>query len=119
MTEYKQLLRPNYYKEIIGKIALIGLTYYKLKQPVERRQLYGKVRTANKHGIIVELLGSHNGEKFTLPPGIDAFVYAEPGYYRFRSSEGGVENPDFVVTYNIYRDEVTFKASRANQDNNK
>jgi hypothetical protein len=102
-------------KDIIGKIALIGLTYYQEGQPPELKQLYGRVTKVNKQGISLELEGSHKGELFNLPPGIKAFEFAMPGYYRFRSSDEGVENPDFIVTYTIYPDKDTFKNSTANK----
>ena len=95
--------------DILGKIALIGLTYYKENQPPELKQLYGKVIKVTRRGITVELDGLHKGEVFGLPPGIRAFKHAEPGYYRFCSSEDGVENPDFIVTYCVYYDEETYK----------
>ena len=97
--------------KVIGKIAVIGLTYYKKGQPPELKQLYGRVIKVNKRVISVELDGSHSGEVFNLPPAINIFEYAEPGYYRFRSSDEGVENPDFIVTYKIYPNEETFKKS--------
>ena len=95
-------------KDILGKIALIGLTYHKEGQPPERMQLYGKVTKVTKHGISLELDGSHRGEVFNLPPGINAFKYAMPGYYHFHSSDEGVENPDFIVTYSIYPNKETY-----------
>jgi hypothetical protein len=102
-------------KDIIGKIALIGLTYHQEGQPPELKQLYGRVTRVNKQGISLQLEGSHKGELFNLPPGINAFEFAKPGYYRFRSSDEGVENPDFIVTYNVYSNKDTFKNSPANK----
>jgi hypothetical protein len=107
----KPFLAARRVKDVIGKVVLIGLTYYKDGQQPELKQLYGRVTNASKGGIDVELDGSHKGEVFTLPPGIRAFEYAGPGYYRFRSSEEGVENPDFIVTYDIYSNKQTYMNS--------
>jgi hypothetical protein len=54
-------------------------------------------------------MGSHKGEVFDLPPDISAFKYAKPGYYRFRSADEGVENPDFIVTYSTYSSKDSHK----------
>jgi hypothetical protein len=95
-------------KEILGKIALVGLTYIREGQPPERKQFYGKVTEVKNKRILLELHGSHETEIFSLPPGINAFEYAKPGYYRFRSSDEGVENPDFLVTYTIYPNKKSY-----------
>jgi len=41
--------------------------------------------------------------EFILPPNLDAWFKAPPGHYRHAPSGVDIENPDFVVTWNVHR----------------
>ena len=89
------------YESLLGKVMLIGLTFYDHNDNMlERKQLWGTVTEANENKILVE---QKNGETFSLPPDLEAVKEAPPGEYRLHSTGEVVENPDFLTTWNVTR----------------
>ena len=89
------------YESLLGKVMLIGLTFYDHNDNMlERKQLWGTVTEANENKILVE---QKNGETFSLPPDLSAVREAPPGEYRLHSTGEIVENPDFLTTWNVTR----------------
>lgn len=85
------------YKDLIGKILLVGITYADKDGNVkERKQFWGTVTAADKKKILIE---QKNGEIFSLPPDLSAIKPAPEGEYRLHSTGEVVVNPDFLSTW--------------------
>lgn len=85
------------YKDLIGKILLVGITYEDKDGNIkERKQFWGTVTTADKKKILIE---QKNGEIFSLPPDLSAIKPAPEGEYRLHSTGEVVVNPDFLSTW--------------------
>lgn len=88
--------------ELIGKVILIGITYYAEgnAEPLEQQQLWGTVTEVREDLIRVR---RPNGEMFQLPPDLRSTKRARPGEYKLRSTGEIVTNPDFLTTWNVTR----------------
>ena len=86
-------------KALIGKTLLVGLTFLDDEGEVtERQQFFGVVIEADdRDGILLDLLGEHDGDTYALPPQTSNILAAEPGV---TSLEG--DTPDFVVNWAIH-----------------
>ncbi len=84
-------------KSMIGKIVLIGLTYYDHQGKfVEQKQMHGRIKSIiPDRGIEVILEGSREGETFWLPPDLSTCREAKPGEYREHSTGEIIHNPDY------------------------
>jgi hypothetical protein len=89
-------------EQLLGKRVLVGITYVDVdQQPIERRQLHGRiVRIDLIDGIVLAL---PNGEEYTLPPDLDALRSAEPGEYELSESGEVVVDPDYTSVWRISR----------------
>ena len=95
------------YKNLIGKIMLVGITYTDSGGNVkERKQFWGTVTVADKGKILIE---QKNGEILSLPPDLSAVKPAPEGEYRLHSTGEVVVNPDFLSIW----------ISELNDENNK
>ena len=91
--------KPITFEELVGKILLVGMTYYtKDEQPIEQKQFYGIVIQADESII---RFTQKDGTEFSLPPDLSSAKRARPGEYRLRSTGEIVVNPDFLVTWNV------------------
>lgn len=89
------------FDDLIGKIILIGFTYYTHDNVfIEQRQYWGTVIESNEDGIRVK---QKNGEVIDLPPDLRSTEVAPPGEYRLRSTGEIIIDPDFLTTWNIKR----------------
>ena len=90
-------------RSLVGRSVLIGLTYIDDNGEVTgQRQLHGRIIGAHEiNGFEIELAGERAGEKFSLPPDTRAFIDADPGEYRLRSTGEVVVNPDLISTWTI------------------
>ena len=87
-------------EKLIGKRVLVGITYVD-QQPIERRQLHGRiVRIDATEGIVLAL---PNGEEYKLPPDLDALRSAEPGEYELSETGEVVVDPDYTSIWRISR----------------
>lgn len=86
-------------KTLLGKTLLMNLTFLDDDGEVqERQQFFGVVIDATEdEGIVLDLLGEHDGDTYTLPPQTSAIKAAEPGV---TSLDG--ETPDFVANWIIH-----------------
>ena len=85
-------------ESLIGKTLLMNLTFVDDDGEVEeRQQFFGVVIDATEHeGIVLDLLGEHDGDTYTLPPQTSAIQKAEAGV----TSLAG-DKPDFVASWII------------------
>lgn len=84
---------------LLGKTLLMNLTFLDDDGDViERQQFFGVVIDATEdEGIVLDLLGEHDGDTYTLPPQTSAIQPAEPGV---TTLEG--DKPDFVANWIIH-----------------
>jgi hypothetical protein len=96
-----KLFKNRKQRSLIGQNALIGLTYLDEHGEVVRRsELYGEIIEADPNSV-VRLRLHDTGTEFTLPPDLDAFRPAEPGFYRLHSTGQEIEDPDLIATWTI------------------
>lgn len=96
--------------DLLNKTCLIGLSYFDLDgELLKQSQLCGTVIGSDaEEGISVNLQGkaAPAGEKepvFILPPTLSAWFTAPPGHYRNPESGVDIKNPDYLVTWDIYK----------------
>lgn len=94
--------------DILDHTCLIGLSYFERDGSLlKRSQLAGRVSKADaEEGITIKLQHSDPGAPaadFILPPNLDAWFKAPPGRYRNPASGVDIENPDYLVTWDIHR----------------
>ena len=104
-------------EDLLHKSCLIGLSYFDTDgNPLKQNQLCGVVIEADpEHGIAVKLntAGGSSSDAaqaedksdavFRLPPNLSAWFVAPPGHYRNAECGIDIKNPDFLVTWDIYR----------------
>jgi hypothetical protein len=85
--------------------VLVGLTFYHSDSSIERQeQLFGSVQSARERdGALLNLKGARSGSEYNLPPDFRSFLKASPGQYRLRSTNEVVTDPDFTVTFSVYK----------------
>ncbi|HJV42430.1 hypothetical protein [Caulobacter sp.] len=90
---------PAFAETLIGKTLLMNLTFLDDDGEVaERQQFFGVVIDADEdEGIVLDLLGEHDGDTYTLPPQTSAIQAAEPGV----TSLAG-DKPDFIASWIIH-----------------
>src|SRR5215210_6328706 len=87
---------------LVGKHALVGLTYVNADGTVRRQvQVHGRITAVDETMVTMSLAGS--GEVFTLPPALAAFEPAPPGEYSLRSTGEVVVDPDLLASFTITR----------------
>ena len=85
------------YKNLLGKVMLVGITYTDSGGNVkERKQFWGTVTEADKGKILIE---QKNGEILSLLPDLSAIEPAPEGEYKLHSTGEVVVNPDFLSTW--------------------
>jgi hypothetical protein len=90
---------PAFAKGLLGKTLLMNLTFLDDDGEVqERQQFFGVVIDATEdEGIVLDLLGEHDGDTYTLPPQTSAIQAAEPGVTTLAG-----DKPDFVASWIIH-----------------
>lgn len=96
--------------DLINKTCLIGLSYFDLEgEPLKQSQLCGTVISSDQEeGISVKLQGKTLSEEekepvFILPPTLTPWFTAPAGHYKNPESGVDIENPDYLVTWDIYK----------------
>lgn len=86
-------------QSLLGKTLLMNLTFLDDDGEVqERQQFFGVVIDATEdEGIVLDLLGEHDGDTYTLPPQTSAIQKAEAGVTSLTG-----ETPDFVANWIIH-----------------
>ncbi len=90
-------------RDWVGAVVLVGLTYVNAEGDVIRQeQLYGQiVSVSSRSGIELDLSGQRAGERYWLPPQLEAFEKARPGEYRFRETGEIVRDPDLLSSWTV------------------
>lgn len=95
-------------QELVGKTCVIGVSYFGLKEELLKQSQYAGevVQVDAELGITVRLRHSDAAAPkadFIIPPNLDAWFKAPPGHYKHAASGVDIENPDYLVTWNVYR----------------
>lgn len=94
--------------DLLSKTCVIGLSYFgKDEELLKQTQYAGTVTLVDSElGISVQLQHSDASVAqavFILPPNLAAWFTAPPGHYKHAASGVDMQNPDYLVTWNIYR----------------
>ena len=98
--------------EVLNKTCVIGLSYFDgNNQLLKQNMLAGTVQKVDEeNGITIALMGqaTEQGEqRFSLPSSLAPWFNAPKGVYRNEKGEALIENPDYLVTWDIYRKQET------------
>lgn len=83
----------------IGKLILVGISYYVGDELLEQYQTSGTVSSVSEGRISIRREESE--ELFTIPNDGRAIFAAKPGEYRERGSGKIIVNPDFISQWQI------------------
>lgn len=95
-------------EDVLNKTCVIGVSYFDEKgELLKQTQFAGQVHKVDaEHGIAVQLHHSDptvTQADFIVPPHLEAWFKAPRGRYRHAPSGVDMENPDYLVTWNVYR----------------
>ena len=90
-------------KNIPGKTIIVGISYFDQNGEVlNQKQLAGTVlKTTKEDGIT--LLDLNKKSEFTIPSELSPWFLAPPGEYHDPISGEKVKNPDYLVTWDVYK----------------
>lgn len=94
----------------LGRRVLVGLTVLSSAgELIEQRQFAGSLASVDpERGLELQL---DDGSSYWLPPDLRSLEEAPPGEYRLRSTGEVEQDPDYLFTWTITRDEVSPEAS--------
>lgn len=94
-------------EELLNKTCLIGLSYFDTDGNLLKQTQHAGtvVQVDAEAGISVRLQSSLTADQpeFILPPNLTAWYQAPAGHYRNAGSGVDMENPDFLVTWDVHR----------------
>ena len=100
-------------EDLLGRTCVIGVSYFDAKGGLlKQSQFSGQVQKVDAElGITIQLRhSSANGgttdipqADFILPPNLDAWFKAPPGRYHRAQAGVDIENPDYLVTWDVHR----------------
>jgi len=96
------VFEPKQAETMIGKTVLVSLTCMNDFGDLEAfEQFFGPIiRINNEDGLVVKR--GDTGEEFSIPPDLDHYQVAKPGDYKLAESDTIINNPDFLVEWDIY-----------------
>jgi hypothetical protein len=94
--------------DVLGKTCVIGVSYFGAEgELLKQTQFAGQVEKVDAEmGITLALRhadASVAAAEFILPPNLSAWFKAPPGHYRHGPSGVDMQNPDFLVTWDVHR----------------
>jgi len=95
-------------EDLLDKTCVVGVSYFDRQGELMKQvQVAGSVvKVDPEQGISVQLRHTEAGveqAEFILPPNLAAWFKAPPGRYRHAATGVDIENPDFLVTWNVHR----------------
>ncbi len=100
MSEFEPEWDQALGKALLGARVLVGITHEDQGSSWDE-QFFGTVESATADGVLLSLQGARAGNRYNLPPDPRAFLPAQPGTYRLRSTGETVENPDYTASWTI------------------
>lgn len=95
-------------EDLLQKTCVIGVSYFDGQGVLMKQNQYAGqvVKVDAENGISIALRHSDpavTAADFIVPPNLDAWFKAPPGRYRHAPSGVDMENPDYLVTWNVFR----------------
>lgn len=95
-------------EDLLSKTCVIGLSYFDPQGALLKQAQYAGtvIKVDREQGISIQLRHSDSSAEkaaFIVPPNLAAWFKAPPGHYRHPQSGVDMENPDYLVTWCIYR----------------
>lgn len=88
-----------------GKLFLVGLTFVdKNGKVIERYQTHGTVKRLTNDGIFK--IQRDDRSIFRIPYDKDTIKLAKDGQYREKTTGEVIDNPDFIMTWEIVTDQT-------------
>lgn len=90
-------------EQLLGKTVLVGLSYFDVEGELVQQQLIaGRVQQASvDEGIVLRPMD--DSRDFTLPGELSPWFVAPGGRYFCQHTGVEVENPDYLVTWDVHR----------------
>jgi hypothetical protein len=94
--------------DLLDKTCVLGVAYFDRQGELMKQvQVAGSVLEVDpEQGITLRLRHAEAGveqAQFIVPPNLTAWFKAPPGHYRHPASGVDIENPDYLVTWNVHR----------------
>ncbi|MDP3655305.1 MAG: hypothetical protein Q8R67_26905 [Rhodoferax sp.] len=95
-------------EDLLLKTCVIGVSYFDTQGELMKQNQYAGqvIKVDAENGISIALRHSDPSvaaADFIVPPNLDAWFKAPPGRYRHAPSGVDMENPDYLVTWNVFR----------------
>lgn len=95
-------------QDLLTQSCVIGVSYFDVQgELLKQTQFAGTVIKVDAElGITIRLQHSDSSveqAEFIVPPNLLAWFKAPPGHYRHEPSGVDMQNPDFLVTWNVHR----------------
>ena len=95
-------------EDLLGRTCVIGVSYFAVQgELLKQSQFAGQVKQVDAElGITIALRHSSTDTPpadFILPPNLDAWFKAPPGRYHQAQTGMDIENPDYLVTWDVHR----------------
>lgn len=94
-------------EDALNATCLIGLSYFDVDGNLTKQNLLaGTVKSVDKeNGITLALKEKSDGKSadFILPANLSCWFKAPPGSYHTSQADVKIENPDYLVTWDIYQ----------------
>ena len=95
-------------EDLVSRTCVIGVSYFDNDGALlKQTQFAGQVSKVDaEHGISVTLRHTDTSTpaaEFIVPPNLDAWFKAPPGRYHHAASGVDIENPDFLVAWDVHR----------------
>jgi hypothetical protein len=99
-------------EDLLDKTCVLGVAYFDRQGELMKQvQVAGSVLGVDlEQGITLQLRHAEAGveqAQFIVPPNLAAWFKAPPGRYRHAETGVDIENPDYLVTWNVHRTQDT------------
>ena len=90
-------------KKYIGKTILVGISVFSAEgELIDRYQYFGEIVSIGKDVIRIK---TDEGDSRTIPPDFSAIEKAQKGIYTLKSNGRQIENPDFISSWSVTKEE--------------
>ena len=90
-------------KKYIGKTILVGITIFSAEgELLDRYQYFGEIVSIGKDAIRIK---TDEGDSRTIPPDFSGIEKAAKGTYRLKNSGKEIENPDYISSWSVTKEE--------------
>lgn len=88
------------FDNILGKVLLAEVCYFKNNEMYDRVQMYGKIIFGERNNKIT--ICRNDNSLFSFPPDLSSVTLAQPGTYTLNSNGEKVDNPDLLAKWSVY-----------------